>query len=163
MIGQDGETAANQHHQKKKIEEVAVADPERKTMRPGKIVGVDLRDGRNMGIPGYGEFDPCRERDSASTLAAIRRRPNPDAKTPIRRVVDSRMRRIKLDHHMPPGTFSCIFRTGLRLRSAAAVATKKMAVGQLSREVSARSGAAAARPATSSGSATLGTRLTNSL
>ena len=48
MIDQDGEPAADQHHHKKKIEEMAITDPERKTMRPREVVRVDLRDWRNL-------------------------------------------------------------------------------------------------------------------
>ncbi len=42
MIHQDGQTAANQHHHKKEIEEVAVTDPERKPVRSSEVVGIYL-------------------------------------------------------------------------------------------------------------------------
>ena len=48
MIHQDGKAAANQHHHKKEIEEVAVADPERKAVRPCEVVGMYLGNGWNM-------------------------------------------------------------------------------------------------------------------
>ena len=48
MIDQDGDPAADQHHDKKKIEEMAITDPERKTVRPREVVRVDLGDWRNV-------------------------------------------------------------------------------------------------------------------
>ena len=43
MIHQDRQTAANQHHHKKEIEEVAVTNPNRKPVRPYEVVGIYLR------------------------------------------------------------------------------------------------------------------------
>jgi hypothetical protein len=48
MIGQDGKAAADEHGDEEEIEEIAVADPERKAMRACKVVGIDHRDGRNV-------------------------------------------------------------------------------------------------------------------
>ena len=58
MIHQDGQTAANQHHHKKEIEEVAVADPERKPVRPGEVVGIYLGNGWNMRQACHGKLNP---------------------------------------------------------------------------------------------------------
>ena len=62
MIHQDGQTAANQHHHKKEIEEVAVTDPERKTVRPCEVVWIYLGDGWNVRQAGYGKLNPGREK-----------------------------------------------------------------------------------------------------
>jgi hypothetical protein len=40
MIHPDGQTAANQHHHKKEIEEVAVTHPDREPVRPCEVVGI---------------------------------------------------------------------------------------------------------------------------
>ena len=58
MIDQDGEPAADQHHDKKKIEEMAITDPERKTVRSSEVVWIDLGDWRNVRQPGDGNLDP---------------------------------------------------------------------------------------------------------
>ena len=52
MIDQDGEPAPDQHHHKKKIEEVAITDPERKTVRPCEVIRVYLRKRGNVRQPG---------------------------------------------------------------------------------------------------------------
>ena len=69
MIHQDGETAANQHHHKKEIEEVAVTDPERKPVRPCEVVRIYLGDRWNMRQAGYGKLNPGRENHRTSTTA----------------------------------------------------------------------------------------------
>ena len=60
MIGQDRQTAADQHGDKEEIEEVAVANPERKAVRAGKVIGIDRGNGRNMRQAGYGNLNPRR-------------------------------------------------------------------------------------------------------
>ncbi len=49
VIDQDRQTAPDQHHHENKVEEVAVAHPQRKAMWASKVVGIDLRDRRNIG------------------------------------------------------------------------------------------------------------------
>ncbi len=61
MIDQDRQAASDQHRHKKKVEEVAVAYPQRKAMRTGEVIGIDLRDRRNMGEPNNKKFNPCRK------------------------------------------------------------------------------------------------------
>ena len=48
MIHQDRQTAANQHHHEQKIEEMTVTHPERKAVRPRKVIRIDLRDRGNI-------------------------------------------------------------------------------------------------------------------
>ena len=60
VIHQDRKTAANKHHYKEKIEEVAVANPQWEPVRTKKIIGVNLRDGRDMRQADKGHLDPRR-------------------------------------------------------------------------------------------------------
>jgi len=39
VIDQDGKSAADQHHDKKKIEEMAITDPKRKPCGPAELLG----------------------------------------------------------------------------------------------------------------------------
>jgi hypothetical protein len=100
MIHQDGQTAANQHHHKKEIKEVAIANPDRKPMRSGEVVGIYLRNSGNMRQPGHGDFDPRRRdyREGRDTDSDQDGRSNPDAKSAIRWRVDGSVGRIERDH-----------------------------------------------------------------
>ena len=100
MIHQDRQTAANQHHHKKEIEEVAVTHPDRKPMRPSEVVGLYLRNGWNMRQPGHGDFDPRRRdyREDRDTDSDQDGRSNPETKSAIRRIVDGSVCLIKRDH-----------------------------------------------------------------
>lgn len=60
VVVQNRQTATNQQHHKEEIEEMAVADPEREAMRPGKIARVDLRDWGNMWQTCDRDFNPGR-------------------------------------------------------------------------------------------------------
>jgi hypothetical protein len=61
MIGEDRQTAPDQHRHKNEVEEVTVAHPQRKAMRARKVIGIDLRDRRNMRKSYKEKFNPCRE------------------------------------------------------------------------------------------------------
>ena len=100
MIHQDGQTAANQHHHKKEIEEVAVTHPDRKPVRPGEVVGIYLRNGWDMRQPGHGDLDPGRRdyRENRDTDSDQDGRSNPDAKSAIGRIMDGSVCRIERDH-----------------------------------------------------------------
>ena len=100
MIHQDGQTAANQHHHKKEIEEVAVAHPDRKPVRSCEVIGIYLRNGWNMRQSGHGDLDPGRRdyRQDRDTDSDQDGRSNPDAKSAIRRIVDGSVCRIERDH-----------------------------------------------------------------
>jgi len=100
MIHQDGQTAANQHHHKEEIEEVAVTHPHRKPMRPREVVGIYLRNCWNMRQAGHGDFDPRRRdyREDRDTDSDQDGRSNPDTKSAIRRIVDGSVRLIERDH-----------------------------------------------------------------
>jgi hypothetical protein len=60
MIHQDRKAAADQKHYKKEIEEVTVSNPKGKSMRTGKIVRINLGNGRHAGHPDHGNLDPGR-------------------------------------------------------------------------------------------------------
>src|SRR6185437_8292734 len=100
MVHENGEAAANQQHHKQKIEEMAVAHPEWKPMRPGKIAGIDLGRRRYGRESGHGIFDPGSNnyRDESNTNPDQDGRPHPDAKAPVRRIVDGSVSGVKLDH-----------------------------------------------------------------
>src|SRR5579872_2344035 len=100
VVHQDRKPAANQHHDKKKIEEVTVAYPNGKAMRPDEVVRVYLRNSWNARHPGNREFYPCsheceEDRDSDPDQDGWS---NPDAKTSIRRIMNSLMRGIEPNH-----------------------------------------------------------------
>ena len=59
MIGQDRKAAANEHRYEEEVEEMAVADPERKAVRPCEVAGIYQGDGRNVGQAGHGHLYPC--------------------------------------------------------------------------------------------------------
>src|SRR6202158_3209243 len=100
MIHQDRQTAANQHHHKKEIEEVAVTHPDRKPMRPCEVVRIYLRNRWNMRQPGHGDFDPRRRdyTEDRDTDSDQNRRSNPETKSAIRRIVDGSVCLIERDH-----------------------------------------------------------------
>jgi hypothetical protein len=100
MIHQDGQTAANQHHHKAEIEEVAVTHPERKPMRPDEVVGIYLRNGWNLRQVGHGDFDPrCRDyREDRDTDSDQDGRSDPNTKSAIRWIVDGSVCRIERYH-----------------------------------------------------------------
>ena len=60
VVHQDRKPAANQDRHKKKIEEVAVAYPCGKTVRPSEIVGIYLGNSRNSRHSRYCDLDPGR-------------------------------------------------------------------------------------------------------
>ena len=60
VVNEDGESASNQQHHKKEIDEVAVTHPERKAVQPCEVVGVYLRNGWNGGKSRYGTLNPSR-------------------------------------------------------------------------------------------------------
>ena len=65
---------------------MAVTNPERKSVRPGEVVGIDLGNGWNMRQPGDGELDPGRERSRRESQCAIRCQDgwsNPDAEAAV--------------------------------------------------------------------------------
>jgi hypothetical protein len=101
MIHQYGKTAANQHHHKKEIEEVAVTNPNWKPVRPCEVVGIYLRNGWNMRQPGHSDFYPRRRdyREDRDTDSDQDGRSNPDTKSAIRRVVDRSVCRIERDQY----------------------------------------------------------------
>ena len=100
MIHQDGQTAANQHHHKKEIEEVAVTHPDRKPVRSREVVGIYLRNGWNMRQSGHGDLNPRRRdyREDRDTDSDQDGRSNPEAKSAIGRIVDGSVCRIERDH-----------------------------------------------------------------
>ena len=59
VIHQNRKAAANQHHYKEKIEEMAVADPERKPVWPCEVAGIYLGDQWNVGQARQGNLYPC--------------------------------------------------------------------------------------------------------
>jgi hypothetical protein len=100
MIGQNRQTAPDQHGHKKEVEEMTVAHPNRETMRTGKVIGIDLRDRWNMGQTDEKYLDPCRNHRQKHQKACNDQDggPDPNAKTSIGGVMYGGMRRIKLDH-----------------------------------------------------------------
>src|SRR5579864_5189952 len=101
MIHQYGKTAANQHHHKEEIEEVAVTNPKWKPVRPCEVVWVYLRKGWNTRQTGHGDLDPRRHdyRQDRDTNSDQDGRSNPDTKSAIRRIVNGSMSRIKGDQY----------------------------------------------------------------
>ena len=102
MIDQNGEAAADQHHHKKKIEKVTVAHPERKSVRPSEIVGINLRNRRNVSAV-------RRPRTSIHAARAMRARitsadpdqngwPNPNAEAAVLWIVHCPVRSIERNH-----------------------------------------------------------------
>ena len=104
MIGQDGKTAADEHGYEEEIEEVAVADPERKAMRASKVVGVHHGDGWNVRQAAYGYLNPRRghQRRNDGGDSDQNRRTNPEAVAAIRGIMNGGVFRVKLDHCMSP-------------------------------------------------------------
>jgi len=86
MIGQDGKTAADEHSDEEEIEEMAVTDPERESVRASKVVGVHHWDGRNARQAGCGYLNPrrCHQRGNCSASSDQNRRTNPEAVATIR-------------------------------------------------------------------------------
>jgi hypothetical protein len=117
VICQDGKTTANQHHQKNEIEKVTVTNPERKAVGPGEVVRINLRDGRDMGQSGDGDFDPCRsnQRKNRHTGRCQQGRPNPNPKAAVGWIVDSCMRSVKSNHGslIPQTSFPALFPASL--------------------------------------------------
>src|SRR5664280_2411097 len=58
VVHQNRKAAANQHHYKEKIEEMAVADPERKPVWPCKVAGIYLGDRWNVREAGHSNLNP---------------------------------------------------------------------------------------------------------
>ena len=100
MIDQDGQTAPDQHCYKEKVEEVTVAHPQRKAMRSGKVVGIDLRDRRNVGKPNQEDFQPCREHGEKRQQGSSDQDggANPNPKAAIGWIMNGGVRRIERDH-----------------------------------------------------------------
>ena len=69
MIGKNRQAASDQHRNEKEVEKVAVAHPQRKPMRTGEIVGIYLRDRRDMWEPYKKKLDP----GTATSIAAAMR------------------------------------------------------------------------------------------
>ena len=69
-------------------------------MRPGKVAGIDLGHSRYGGKPGDGVFDPGSrdDRDESNTDSNEDGGPHPDAKAPVRRIVDGSVGGVKMDH-----------------------------------------------------------------
>lgn len=100
MVHENGQAAANQQHHKQEIKKMAVSHPEWKSMRPGKIAGIDLGHSWYRRESGNGIFDPGSSdyRDESNTNADQDGRPHPDAKAPVRRIVDGSVSGVKMDH-----------------------------------------------------------------
>jgi hypothetical protein len=73
-------------------------------MRSGEIVGIDLGNGWYIRQAGKSELKPGRGSRQQHDYADgdENRRPNPDAKAAISRVVDGGVCRIERDHWMSP-------------------------------------------------------------
>ena len=100
MIHQDGQPTTNQHHHKKEIEEMAITHPDRKPVRACEVVGIYLGNRGNMRESRQSHFDPSRrhcrkDRDAYSYQDG---RPNPNAESAIRRVVNGLVCWVKRDH-----------------------------------------------------------------
>src|ERR1035438_7054711 len=100
MIGKNRQAASDQHRNKKEVEKVTVAYPNRKTMRTGEIIGEDLRDRQNMREPHKKKLDPgskhrYRHQHRCSNED---RGPYPNAKAAIRWIMNGCMRRIERNH-----------------------------------------------------------------
>ena len=104
MIGEDGEAAANEHGDEEEVEEVGVADPERESVGPGEVAGIDERDGWNMRQAGHGHLNPRRshQRSDYGRNSDQNRRANPEAVASIRGIMNGGVFRVKLDHQVPP-------------------------------------------------------------
>ena len=86
MIGQDGKAAADEHGDEKEVEEMAVADPKRKSVRTSNVVGVHHGNGWNVRQAGHGDLNPRRgnQRCDQSGNSDQNRRTNPEAVAAIR-------------------------------------------------------------------------------
>ncbi len=100
VVHQDRKAAPNQHHHKKKIEEVAIAYPYGKAVRPREVVWIYLRNGRNTRHSAYCHLDPSRDDcgEDCDTRPDQDGRSNPNAKTTIRRIMNSSVRVIEPNH-----------------------------------------------------------------
>ena len=105
MIDQNGQTAPDQHRDKEEVEEVTVAHPQREAMRAGKVVGIDLRDRRNMGKSNQEDFQPCRKHGEKHQQGGGNQDggANPDAKAAIGGIMNGGVCRIERDHCLSPG------------------------------------------------------------
>jgi hypothetical protein len=70
---------------------MAVTNPNWKPVRPCEVVGIYLRKGWNMRLPGHGDFDPRRRnyRQDRDTDSDRDGRSNPDTKSAIRGIVEA--------------------------------------------------------------------------
>src|SRR5262249_22757910 len=100
MVHEDGESAANQHHHEKEVEEMAVPQPRRKAVRTSEVVGIDLRNCWDRRQSSYGDLDPCRGNNAGDSNcdACQNRRSYPNSKSPIFRIVNGPMCCVEWDH-----------------------------------------------------------------
>lgn len=89
VIHEDGNPAAYQHGHKKEIEEMAAADPQRKSVRTGKVVRIHLGDSCDVGDAFQRELDPgCADRaGNHNSDSNQNRRPDPDSESTVGRVM----------------------------------------------------------------------------
>lgn len=106
MIDEDRQAAADQHRHEKEVEEMAVAHPERKTVRSGEIVREYLRDGWDVREPPNARLNPRRRHrhDQQPNGNDQNRRPDPDSKPPVSGIMNRGMRRVKSDR-IDPSSF----------------------------------------------------------
>ena len=102
MIHKYGQTAANQQHHEKKVEEMTVAQPHGKSVWPYEVIRIDLWNGRNARHSGNGDLDPSgndygEDRDSDSYQDSGT---NPNTKPPVLWVVHRCVRSIKRNHNL---------------------------------------------------------------
>ena len=79
-------------------------------MWASKVVGIDLRDRRNIGESNKKKLDPCRQHGQQQHHGGNNqeRGPDLDAKAAVGRKIDGLMRGIERDHRMSPEILPCI-------------------------------------------------------
>ena len=79
---------------------MTIPHPERKAMRPGKVVGIYLGNGWNLRQACHGELNPARENrgENRHSDSDQNGRANPDAEAAVLWVVHCLMHGIERDH-----------------------------------------------------------------
>ena len=83
MSRQDGQAGANEHHHEKEVQEVAVTDPDWKSVRASEVGGVNFGNRRNSRQTARGKLNPGSEDQGQNPNRDAdqngRSNPNPEA------------------------------------------------------------------------------------
>ena len=100
VIHQNGESAANQEHQKKEVHKMGQSQPRGETMWSRRICQIDWRQESLRWKPGDQILPPGNRHRNESDNGKGKNKPGiyPDTKTAIRRIVDGSMNFVECLH-----------------------------------------------------------------